>query len=147
LRLACHPQARMPRGKGFQGVDTVWGQASTVSRDCRDRRQPLHGMTSARGGGGDARAARREDLRSDPGGYGTAPEDLQRASPQIHGGLLNFQETFIDAGDVDMLEGNGCTKRRLRRDDDADHVPRVEDAKEAQVLRCARADNQSALAS
>ena len=38
----------------------------------------------------------------------------------IRGGFLNFQETFIDDGDVDMLKAMRVYKEvGLRRDDDA----------------------------
>ena len=38
----------------------------------------------------------------------------------IAGGFLNFRETFIDNGDVDMLKAmRVVSRRRLRRHDDA----------------------------
>ena len=50
VRLACHPQdPGMPRGKGFQGVETVLGNVDDLKRFVGIAESPFHGLNFCQG--------------------------------------------------------------------------------------------------
>src|SRR5207244_7061361 len=50
VRLACHPQdPGMPRGRGFQGVETVLGSVDGLKRFVGIEESPYHGLNFCQG--------------------------------------------------------------------------------------------------
>jgi mannonate dehydratase len=135
VRLACHPQdPGMPRGKGFQGVETVLGSVDGLKRFVGIAESPFHGLNFCQGSVAEMLERPGEQIFDVIRWFGTRRKIFNVHFRNIRGGFLNFQETFIDAGDVDMLEAM-CVYKEVGYDGMMmpDHVPRVEgDANEAQ---------------
>jgi mannonate dehydratase len=135
VRLACHPQdPGMPRGKGFQGVDTVLGSVDGLKRFVGIADSPFHGLNFCQGSVAEMLERPGDQIFDVIRWFGTRKKIFNVHFRNIHGGFLNFQETFIDAGDVDMLKAMRVYKE-VGYDGMMmpDHVPRVEgDANEAQ---------------
>ncbi len=137
VRLACHPQdPAMPPGKGFRGVETVLGTVDGLKRFISIHESPYHGLNFCQG-------TVSEMLRR-PGGeifdviryFGSRKKIFNVHFRNIHGGFLNFRETFIDDGDVDMLKALRVYKE-VGYDGMLmpDHVPSIEgDAGHAQAF-------------
>jgi mannonate dehydratase len=105
VRLACHPQdPGMPPGKGYRGVETVLGSVEGLKRFVSIRESPYHGLNFCQG--------TVSEMLADPGReifdvirwFGTRGKLFNVHFRNIQGRFLDFRETFIDDGDVDMLE-------------------------------------------
>jgi mannonate dehydratase len=135
VRLACHPQdPGMPRGKGFQGVETVLGSVDGLKRFVGIAENPYHGLNFCQGTVSEMLEKPGEQIFDVIRWFGTRKKIFNVHFRNIRGGFLNFQETFIDAGDVDMLKAMRVYKE-VGYDGMMmpDHVPRIEgDANEAQ---------------
>jgi mannonate dehydratase len=135
VRLACHPQdPGMPRGKGFQGVETVLGNVDGLKRFVGIADSPFHGLNFCQGSVAEMLERPGEQIFDVIRWFGTRKKIFNVHFRNIHGGFLNFQETFIDAGDVDMLKAMRVYKE-VGYDGMMmpDHVPRIDgDANEAQ---------------
>jgi len=93
----------MPRGKGFRERGARFRQCGGIEEVCRNQRQSLSwAETSARERLRDAGESGKEiydvTATSEPW------QDLQCPFSHIKGHFLNFQETFPDDGDVDMIK-------------------------------------------
>ena len=127
VRMACHPHdPGMPPDRGYRGVHTVLGNVEGLKRFIRISPSPYHGLNFCQG--------TVSEMLKDPGReiydviryFGGLGKIFNVHFRNIRGGFLNFQETFIDDGDVDML-------RALRVFRDVgydgmlmpDHVPRI----------------------
>jgi mannonate dehydratase len=104
VRLACHPQdPGMPPGKGYRGVETVLGSVEGLKRFVSIRESPYHGLNFCQG--------TVSEMLQDPGReifdvirwFGTRKKIFNVHFRNIEGRFLDFRETFIDDGDVDML--------------------------------------------
>jgi mannonate dehydratase len=104
VRLACHPQdPGMPPGKGYRGVETVLGSVDGLKRFVSIRESPYHGLNFCQG--------TISEMLQDPGKeifdvirwFGTRKKIFNVHFRNIQGRFLDFRETFIDDGDVDML--------------------------------------------
>jgi mannonate dehydratase len=104
VRLACHPQdPGMPPGEGFRGVETVLGNVEGLKRFVTIRESPYHGLNFCQG--------TVSEMLQDPGKeifdvirwFGTRKKIFNVHFRNIQGRFLDFRETFIDDGDVDML--------------------------------------------
>lgn len=128
VRLACHPHdPGMPRGKGFRGVERVLGSVDGLKRFVDIVPSPYHGLNFCQG--------TISEMLADPGReiydviryFGRRNKIFNVHFRNIKGRFLDFQETFPDDGDVDML-------RALRTYRDVgydgmimpDHVPGIE---------------------
>jgi mannonate dehydratase len=135
VRLACHPQdPGMPRGKGYQGVETVLGSVDGLKRFVGIAESPYHGLNFCQGSVSEMLEKPGEQIFDVIRWFGTRKKIFNVHFRNIRGGFLNFQETFIDDGDVDMLKAMRVYKE-VGYDGMMmpDHVPRVEgDANEAQ---------------
>lgn len=128
VRLACHPQdPGMPKGKGWRGVETVLGSVEGLKRFVAIRESPYHGLNFCQG--------TVAEMLDDPGQqifdvirwFGSRRKIFNVHFRNIQGGFLNFRESFIDDGDVDMLRAMRVYKE-IGYDGMMmpDHVPRVE---------------------
>ncbi len=105
VRLACHPQdPGMPKGKGFRGVETVLGSVEGLKRFVAIRESPFHGLNFCQG--------TVSEMLQDPGKeifdvirwFGSRKKIFNVHFRNIEGRFLDFRETFIDDGAVDMLQ-------------------------------------------
>jgi mannonate dehydratase len=128
VRLACHPQdPGVPKGSGWRGVDAVLGSPDGLKRFVSIEESPYHGLNFCQG-------TISEQLEN-PGGqifdviryFGSRRKIFNVHFRNIEGGFLNFRETFIDNGSVDMLKAMR-TYKEVGYDGMVmpDHVPRVE---------------------
>ncbi|HEV7503151.1 MAG TPA: mannonate dehydratase [Vicinamibacteria bacterium] len=105
VRLACHPHdPGMPPGKGYRGVPTVLGSVEGLKRFVAIHPSPYHGLNFCQG--------TVAEMLEDPGRqifdviryFGERKKIFNVHFRNIAGRFLDFRETFIDDGDVDMLQ-------------------------------------------
>jgi mannonate dehydratase len=105
VRMACHPQdPGMPRGKGFQGVETVLGSVDGLKRFIAISPSPYHGLNFCQGTVSEMLAKPGQEIFDVIRYFGSRGKIFNVHFRNIRGGFLRFQETFIDDGDVDMLK-------------------------------------------
>ena len=128
VRLACHPQdPGMPKGKGWRGVETVLGSVDGLKRFVSIAESPYHGLNFCQGTVAEMLDRPGEQIFDVIRYFGERRKIFNVHFRNIAGGFLNFRETFIDDGDVDMLKA-----MRVYRDVGydgmmmPDHVPTVE---------------------
>jgi len=104
VRLACHPHdPGMPGDRGYRGVQTVLGSVDGLKRFVGIRESPYHGLNFCQG--------TVSEMLEDPGReifdviryFGRRGKIFNVHFRNIQGRFLDFRETFIDDGDVDML--------------------------------------------
>jgi mannonate dehydratase len=105
VRLACHPHdPGMPKGKGYKGVETVLGNVDGLKRFIAIQESPYHGLNFCQG--------TVSEMLQDPGKeifdviryFGSRKKIFNVHFRNIEGRFLDFRETFIDDGSVDMLK-------------------------------------------
>jgi mannonate dehydratase len=105
VRLACHPQdPAMPPGRGFRGVDTVLGTVDGLKRFVSMHESPYHGLNFCQGTITEMLPKPGEQIFDVIRYFGVRKKIFNVHFRNIRGGFLDFQETFIDDGDVDMLK-------------------------------------------
>jgi mannonate dehydratase len=128
VRLACHPQdPGMPRGKGWRGVETVLGSVEGLKRFVSIAESPYHGLNFCQGTVSEMLEKPGEQIFDVIRHFGTRKKIFNVHFRNISGGFLNFRETFIDDGDVDMLKAMRVYKE-VGYDGMMmpDHVPSIE---------------------
>jgi mannonate dehydratase len=104
VKLACHPHdPGMPKDKGFRGVNRVLGSVDGLKRLIQINPSKYHGLNFCQG--------TVAEMLKDPGKeiydviryFGSRDKIFNVHFRNIKGNFLNFQETFPDDGDVDML--------------------------------------------
>jgi mannonate dehydratase len=105
VRLACHPQdPGMPRGKGWRGIETVLGSVDGLKRFIAISPSPYHGLNFCQGTVSEMLEKPGEQIFDVIRYFGTRGKIFNVHFRNIAGGFLDFRETFIDDGDVDMLK-------------------------------------------
>jgi mannonate dehydratase len=128
VRIACHPQdPGMPRGKGWRGVETVLGSVDGLKRFVATAESPYHGLNFCQGTVAEMLDKPGEQIFDVIRYFGTRGKIFNVHFRNIAGGFLNFRETFIDDGDVDMLKAMRVYKE-VGYDGMLmpDHVPAIE---------------------
>jgi mannonate dehydratase len=135
VKLACHPQdPGMPRDRGYQGVETVLGSVDGLKRFVAIHENPYHGLNFCQGTVSEMLNKPGEEIFDVIRYFGARKKIFNVHFRNIRGRFLDFQETFIDDGDVDMLKAMRVYKE-VGYDGMMmpDHVPRIEgDTGEAQ---------------
>jgi len=128
VRIACHPQdPGMPRGKGWRGVETVLGSVDGLKKFVTIAESPFHGLNFCQGTVSEMLEKPGEQIFDVIRYFGTRKKIFNVHFRNISGGFLNFRETFIDDGDVDMLKAMRVYKE-IGYDGMMmpDHVPSIE---------------------
>jgi mannonate dehydratase len=128
VRLACHPQdPGMPPGKGWRGVETVLGSVNGLKRFVSIAESPYHGLNFCQGTVSEMLDKPGDQIFEVIRYFGTRRKTFNVHFRNIAGGFLNFRETFIDDGDVDMLKAMRVYKE-VGYDGMMmpDHVPSIE---------------------
>jgi len=128
IRLALHPQdPAVPPGKPFRGVERVLATVDGLKRFVELSPSPYHGLLFCQGTLAESMKNPAQEILEAIRYFGGRGKIFGVEFRNIQGGFLNFQETFPDDGDINMLEA-------LRTYRDAgfdgmilpDHVPRIE---------------------
>jgi mannonate dehydratase len=105
VRLACHPQdPGMPPGRGWRGVETVLGSVDGLKRFVSIAESPYHGLNFCQGTVSEMLEKPGEQIFDVIRYFGARRKIFNVHFRNISGGFLDFRETFIDDGDVDMLK-------------------------------------------
>ena len=128
IRMACHPHdPGMPRDKGFRGVHRVLGSVEGLKRFIEITPSPYHGLNFCQGTVSEMLARPNEQIFDVIRYFGTRGKIFNVHFRNIRGGFLNFQDTFPDDGDVNMI-GAMRVYKEIGYDGMLmpDHVPRIE---------------------
>ena len=128
VRLACHPQdPGVPRGSGWRGVDAVLGSPDGLKKFVSIKESPYHGLNFCQGTVSEQLEKPGEEIFDVIRYFGSRQKIFNVHFRNVEGGFLNFRETFIDNGSVDMLKAMRVYKE-VGYDGMMmpDHVPRIE---------------------
>ena len=104
VKMAFHPQdPAMPADRGFRGVHTVLGTVDGLKRFVTIAESPYHGLNFCQGTVSEMLHKPGVEIFDVIRYFGSRGKIFNVHFRNIRGGFLNFQETFIDDGDVDML--------------------------------------------
>jgi mannonate dehydratase len=137
VRLCCHPHdPGMPRDKGYRGVRRVLGSVDGLKRFIDIVPSKYHGLNFCQGSVAEMLADPGKDIYDVIRYFGSRGKIFNVHFRNIRGGFLNFQETFPDDGDVDMIKAMRVYKE-VGYDGMImpDHVPQIDgDAGKAQAF-------------
>jgi mannonate dehydratase len=128
VRMGCHPQdPGMPKGTGWRGVDAVLGSPDGLKRFISIKESPYHGLNFCQGTVSEQLENPGEQIFDVIRYFGSRKKIFSVHFRNIEGKFLNFRETFIDNGSVDMLRAMRVYKE-VGYDGMMmpDHVPRIE---------------------
>ena len=104
VRLACHPHdPGMPIDKGYRGVHTVLGSVAGLKHFVDIVPSKYHGLNFCQGTVSEMLLKPGEEIFDVIRYFGSRGKIFNVHFRNIRGRFLNFKETFIDDGDVDML--------------------------------------------
>ena len=104
IRMACHPHdPGMPRERGFRGVHRVLGSVDGLKRFIEIAPSPYHGLNFCQGTVSEMLDKPGEQIFDVIRYFGARGKIFNVHFRNIRGGFLNFQETFPDDGDVNMI--------------------------------------------
>ena len=105
VRMACHPHdPGMPRNEGYRGVQTVLGSVDGLKRFIDINPSAYHGLNFCQGTIAEMLDRPGDQIFDVIRYFGARKKIFNVHFRNIRGGFLNFKETFIDDGDVDMLK-------------------------------------------
>jgi mannonate dehydratase len=128
VRMGCHPQdPGVPKGTGWRGVDAVLGSPDGLKKFVAINESPYHGLNFCQGTVSEQLERPGEQIFDVIRYFGSRKKIFSVHFRNIEGGFLNFRETFIDNGSVDMLKAMRVYKE-VGYDGMMmpDHVPQVE---------------------
>jgi len=128
VKMACHPHdPGMPKGRGFRGVERVLGSVEGLKRFIEITPSPYHGLNFCQGTVAEMLQDPAREIFDVIRYFGRRRKIFNVHFRNIRGRFLNFQETFPDDGDVNLLEAIRVYKE-VGYDGMLmpDHVPRIE---------------------
>src|SRR5215472_10001347 len=128
VKMACHPHdPGMPRDVGFRGVHRVLGSFDGLKKFITINENPYHGLNFCQGTVSEMLKEPGKEIFDVIRYFGSRKKIFNVHFRNIRGGFLNFQETFIDDGDIDMLKAMRVYKE-VGFDGMMmpDHVPKIE---------------------
>ena len=134
VKMGCHPQdPGVPKGTGWRGVDAVLGSPDGLKKFVSINESPYHGLNFCQGTVSEQLDNPGEQIFDVIRYFGTRKKIFSVHFRNIEGGFLNFRETFIDNGSIDMLKAMRVYKE-VGFDGMMmpDHVPSVEGVESAQ---------------
>jgi mannonate dehydratase len=104
VKMACHPHdPGMPRDTGFRGVHTVLGSVDGLKRFIEIQASPYHGLNFCQGTVSEMLQEPGREILDVIRYFGSRRQIFNVHFRNIKGRFLNFQETFPDNGDVNMI--------------------------------------------
>jgi len=104
VRIACHPHdPGMPAGQGFRGVNRVLGSVEGLKKFVAIHESPYHGLNFCQGTVSEMLREPGKEIYGVIRYFGTRKKIFNVHFRNIRGHFLNFQETFPDDGDVNMV--------------------------------------------
>jgi mannonate dehydratase len=104
VRLCCHPHdPGMPGGKPFRGVHRVLGTVEGLKRFVEIAASPYHGLNFCQGTVAEMLEKPGEEIYDVIRYFGTRGKIFNVHFRNIKGRVGDFQESFPDDGDVDMI--------------------------------------------
>jgi mannonate dehydratase len=134
VRMGCHPQdPGVPKGTGWRGIDAVLGSPDGLKKFVSIKESPYHGLNFCQGTVSEQLEKPGEQIFDVIRYFGTRKKIFSVHFRNIEGGFLDFRESFIDNGSVDMLKAMRVYKE-VGYDGMMmpDHVPQVEGVDSAQ---------------
>ena len=128
VRMGLHPQdPGVPKGTGWRGIDAVLGSPDGLKRFISIKESPYHGLNFCQGTVSEQLENPGEQIFDVIRYFGSRKKIFSVHFRNIEGKFLNFRETFIDNGSVDMLRAMRVYKE-VGYDGMMmpDHVPRIE---------------------
>lgn len=128
VKLALHPQdPAMPKGRGWQSVETVLGSVDGLKRFVETSPSAYHGLNFCQGTVSEMLVKPNEEIHDVIRHFGTRGKIFNVHFRNIRGGFLKFAETLPDDGEVDMPRALR-TYREVGFDGMVmpDHVPQIE---------------------
>jgi mannonate dehydratase len=104
VKMCCHPHdPGMPAGRAFRGVHRVLGSVEGLRRFIEIAPSRYHGLNFCQGTVAEMLRNPGKEIYDVIRYFGTRAKIFNVHFRNIKGGFLNFQETFPDDGDVDMI--------------------------------------------
>ena len=104
VRMACHPHdPGMPEAQGYRGVHRVLGSVAGLKHFIEINTSPYHGLNFCQGTVSEMLSDPAEQIFDVIRYFGARKKIFNVHFRNIHGRFLDFQETFPDCGDVDMV--------------------------------------------
>lgn len=127
VKMACHPHdPGMPPDRGYRGVYTVLGSVDGLKRFLEITPSLYHGLNFCQGTVSEMLENPGKEIFDVIRYFGSRGKIFNVHFRNIQGRFLNFRETFIDDGDVDMLEAMRVYKEvGYAGMMMPDHVPRI----------------------
>ena len=128
VRLCCHPHdPGIPPGTTFRGAPTVLGSVAGLKKFIEIQPSPYHGLNFCQGTVSEMLQDPKTQILDVIRYFGSRGKIFNVHFRNIKGGFLNFQETFPDDGDVDMIQAMRVYKE-VSYDGMImpDHVPDIE---------------------
>ena len=128
VRMACHPHdPGMPHDTGYRGVHTVLGSVEGLKRFIEIQPSAYHGLNFCQGTVSEMLQAPGREIFDVIRYFGTRRKIFNVHFRNIRGRFLNFQETFPDDGDVNMIQAMRVYKE-IGYDGMImpDHVPKID---------------------